>query len=43
MALQCGDSGNQSAPQGFVHLVGCREAKAHPTPWVRPGAAPVKR
>jgi hypothetical protein len=42
MAQQCGDLGNQSAPQKFVHLVGCREPKAHPAPWVRPRAAPTK-
>jgi hypothetical protein len=42
MAQQCGDIGNQSAPQKFVHLVGCREPKAGPDPWVRPRAAPTK-
>ena len=42
MAQQCGDSGHQSAPQKLVHLVGCRDSKARPTPWVRPSAAPVK-
>jgi hypothetical protein len=38
MAQQCGDSGrgNQSAPQKLVHLVGCRDPKARPEPWVRP-------
>ena len=32
MAQQCGDSGrgNQSAPQKFVRLVGCRDPKARP-------------
>ena len=42
MAQQCGDIGNQSAPQKFVHLVGCRDPKARPAPWVRPRAAPAK-
>ena len=41
MSQQRGDSGNQSAPQKFVQLVGCRDPKARPEPWVRP--APVKR
>ena len=43
MAQQCGDSGHQSAPQKLVHLVGCRDSKARPTPWVRPGPPAVKR
>ena len=43
MSQQCGDSGNQSAPQKFVQLVGCRDPKARPEPWVRPRPAPVKR
>ena len=32
MALQCGDigRGNQSSPQKFVRLVGCRDSKARP-------------
>ena len=42
MAQQCGDLGNQSAPQKFVHLIGCREPNAHPAPWVRPRATPTK-
>ena len=41
MSQQCGDSGNVSAPQKFVQLVGCREPKARSEPWVRPG--PTKR
>jgi hypothetical protein len=43
MAQQCGDSGrgNQSAPQKLVHLVGCRDLKGRPEPWVRP--VPVQR
>jgi hypothetical protein len=41
MSQQRGDNGNQSAPQKFVQLVGCRDAKARPDPWVRP--APAKR
>jgi hypothetical protein len=38
MAQQCGDSsrGNQSAPQKLVHLVGYRDPKVRPGPWVRP-------
>jgi hypothetical protein len=36
MSQQCGDNGNVSAPQKFVHLVGCRDPKARPEPWVRP-------
>ena len=43
MSQQCGDNGNQSAPQKFVQLVGCRDPKARPEPWVRPRPAPVKR
>ena len=45
MSQQCGDSGrgNESAPQKFVHLVGYRNPKARPEPWVRPRPAPVKR
>ena len=43
MAQQCGDSGHQSAPQKLVHLVGCRDSKARPTPWVRPSPASAKR
>jgi hypothetical protein len=38
MAQQRGDSGNQSAPQELLHLVGCRE-KAQP----HPPKAPAKR
>jgi hypothetical protein len=38
MAQQCGDMGrgNQSAPQKFVRLVGCRDPKARPEPQVGP-------
>ena len=38
MAQQCGDMGrgNQSAPQKFVRLVGCRDPKARPEPQVPP-------
>ena len=44
MAQQRGDSrGNQSAPQKLLHLVGCRDPKARPTPWVRPRPLPAKR
>ena len=43
MSQQYGDSnrGNESAPQKLVQLVGCREPKHRPEPWVRPG--PAKR
>ena len=43
MTQQCGDSGNLSAPQKFVHLVGCRDPKARPEPWVRPRLGAVKQ
>ena len=45
MSQQRGDSGrgNQSAPQKFVQLVGYRDPKARPEPWVRPRPAPAKR
>jgi hypothetical protein len=36
MSQQRGDSGNESAPQELVHLVGCRDPKARRRPWVRP-------
>jgi hypothetical protein len=38
MAQQCGDSGNQSAPQKLPQLVGCREQKAGPQ--AKPRAKP---
>jgi hypothetical protein len=41
MAQQRDDSGNASAPQELVQLVGCRDPKARPQPWVRP--VPRKR
>jgi hypothetical protein len=43
MQQQCGDSGNLSAPQKLVQLVGCRDSKLRPEPWVRPRPAPPKR
>jgi hypothetical protein len=45
MAQQSGDfgRGNQSAPQKLLQLVGCREPKARPAPWVRSFAEPAKR
>ena len=50
MSQQHGDSGrgNESVPQKFVQLVGCRDPKAKDPkakaePWVRPQPAPVKR
>jgi hypothetical protein len=45
MTLQCGDNGrgNESAPQKFVHLVGCRDTNARPEPWIRPRPAAVKQ
>jgi hypothetical protein len=38
MAQQCGDMGrgNQSAPQKFVRLVGCRDPNARPEAEARP-------
>ncbi len=44
MSLQRGDSGrgNESVPQKFIQLVGCRDPKGSPEPWVRP-RPPVKR
>ena len=35
--------GNVSAPQKFVHLVGCRERKAEAGPGARQSSNPVKR
>jgi hypothetical protein len=45
MSQQRGDSGrgNESAPQKLVQLVGYRDPKARPEPWVRPRPAPAKR
>jgi hypothetical protein len=45
MTQQSCDSsrGNQSAPQKFVHLVGCRDPKVRPEPWVRTRRDPAKR
>jgi hypothetical protein len=45
MSQQYGDShrGNESAPQKFVQLVGCRDPKARSEPWVRPLPSPAKR
>jgi hypothetical protein len=45
MSQQHGDSGrgNESVPQKFVQLVGCRDPNARTEPWVRPRAAPLKR
>jgi hypothetical protein len=44
MSQQCGDSGrgNESAPQKFLQLVGYRNPKARPEPWIRP-SPPAKR
>jgi hypothetical protein len=42
MSQQRCDSGNESAPQKFVQLVGCRDPKARQAPWVRPRSAPKK-
>jgi hypothetical protein len=33
---------NESAPQQFVHLVGCRDTDASRAPWVRPRPASPK-
>jgi len=38
MSQQRGDNGNVSAPQKFVRLVGYRDPKGQPEPWVRPRA-----
>jgi hypothetical protein len=45
MSQQYGDSNrrNESAPQKFVQLVGCRDPKARSEPWVRPLPSPAKR
>ena len=43
MSQQRGDIGNFSAPQKFVRLVGCRDTRARPKPWVRPQAVLVKQ
>jgi hypothetical protein len=45
MSQQYGDGGrgNESAPQKFVHLVGYRDPKARPEPWIRPSANAAKR
>jgi hypothetical protein len=45
MSQQYGDGnrGNESAPQKLVQLVGCREPKDRPEPWVRPLPGPAKR
>jgi hypothetical protein len=50
MSQQHGDSGrgNESVPQKFVQLVGCRDPKAKDPkvkaePWARPHPAQVKR
>ena len=45
MTQQCGDSGrgNDQTPQKFVHLVGCRDPKVRPEPWIRPRLAAVKQ
>ena len=45
MSQQYGDGhrGNESAPQKFVQLVGCRDPKARSEPWVRPLPGPAER
>ena len=43
MSQQRGDCGNVSAPQKFVRLVGARDPKARPEPWVRPRPAAGER
>jgi hypothetical protein len=44
MLLQDGDSGRgtESAPQKFVHLVGCRDPKMRTAPWTGPRPVAVK-
>jgi hypothetical protein len=44
MSQQGGEfGGNVSAPQKFLHLVGCRERKVQLGPEVRPHPNPIKR
>ena len=43
MSLQRGDSGRESVAQKFVHLVGCRDPKVRPEPWVRPHPIATKQ
>jgi hypothetical protein len=45
MSEQRGDGGRgtESAPQEFLQLVGWRDSKIRPDPWVRPRVTPVKR
>jgi hypothetical protein len=43
MSLQGGDSGRESVPQKFVHLVGCRDPNVRPEPWVRPHPIATKQ
>jgi len=43
MSQQNSDSGSVSAPQKFVHLVGCRDPKARTRPWVRPRPPPQQQ
>jgi hypothetical protein len=46
MSEQCSDSGRNNvsaSPQKLVHLVGCRDPKVRPEPWIRPRPAAVKR
>jgi hypothetical protein len=45
MSEQHGDGvrGDESAPQELLQLVGWRDSKTKPDPWVRPRVTPVKR
>ena len=44
MSQQGGEfRGNVSAPQKFVHLVGCRDRKVGPGPEARQHSNPIKR
>jgi hypothetical protein len=46
MTEQCSGSGQgnvSASPQKLVHLVGCRDPKVRPEPWIRPRLAAVKR
>jgi hypothetical protein len=46
MTEQCSGSGHgnvSASPQKLVHLVGCRDPKVRPEPWIRPRPAAVKR
>jgi hypothetical protein len=46
MSEQCSDGSRNNvsaSPQKLVHLVGCRDPKVRPEPWVRLPPVPVRR